>query len=145
MLFENSFLFYFFSFIFGAFYFWCFLFLVLYVFENKCKNKVTSRHNIQTEINAKNKITTRHNIKTEINAKKVTSRHNIQTEIIIKSKLNAQNIDIQQHRIFGYGISLHYGIWALLRHEKIPETQDLATLLTGNAWLSIGKRISCIS
>ena len=28
-----------------------------------------------------------------------------------------------------------YGIWELLRHEKIPETDVLPILLTGNAWL----------
>ena len=28
----------------------------------------------------------------------------------------------------------------LLRHEKIPETLVLATLLTGNAWLFSGKK-----
>ena len=37
-----------------------------------------------------------------------------------------------------------YEMWELLRHEKIPETQVLATLLTGNAWLFDGKNICCI-
>ena len=32
-----------------------------------------------------------------------------------------------------------YEMWELLRHQKIPETQVLATLLTGNAWLFNGK------
>ena len=35
-----------------------------------------------------------------------------------------------------------YGIWELLRHKNIPETNVLATLLTGNAWLFNGKKIS---
>ena len=39
----------------------------------------------------------------------------------------------------------YYEMWELLRHEKIPETRVLATLLTGNALLFNGKKISCIS
>ena len=42
-------------------------------------------------------------------------------------------------------ITLKYGIWELLRNEKIPETHVLATLFTGNAWLFNGKKISWIS
>ena len=38
--------------------------------------------------------------------------------------------------------SFKYGIWELLRHEKIPETHILATLLTGNAWLFNGKQMN---
>ena len=38
--------------------------------------------------------------------------------------------------------TLEYGILELLRLEKIPETHVLATLLTGNAWLFNGKKIS---
>ena len=38
-----------------------------------------------------------------------------------------------------------YGIWELLRHEKIPETHVLAILLTGNALLLNGKKTSCLS
>ena len=37
-----------------------------------------------------------------------------------------------------------YEMWELLRHEKIPETQVLATLLTGNAWLFNEKIYLCI-
>ena len=40
--------------------------------------------------------------------------------------------------------ALSYGIWELLRCEKVPETHIQATLLTGNAWLFNGK-ISCKS
>ena len=29
--------------------------------------------------------------------------------------------------------ALKYGLWDLLRHEKIPETNILATLLSGDA------------
>ena len=35
-----------------------------------------------------------------------------------------------------------YGILEILRHEKIPETDVLATLLTGNAWLFIMEKRS---
>ena len=38
-----------------------------------------------------------------------------------------------------------YEMWELLRHEKFPETNALATLLTENALLFNGKKISCIS
>ena len=41
--------------------------------------------------------------------------------------------------------ALKYRIWELLRHEKIPETHVLATLLAGNAWLLNGKKISCMA
>ena len=40
---------------------------------------------------------------------------------------------------------LLYGIWKLLRHDKFPETHVLATLLTRNAKLFNGKKISCVS
>ena len=33
-------------------------------------------------------------------------------------------------------------MWELLGHAKFPETNVLATLLTGNAWLLNGKKIS---
>ena len=36
-------------------------------------------------------------------------------------------------------------MWALIRNEKFPKTHVLAILLTGNAWLFNGKKISCIS
>ena len=36
-------------------------------------------------------------------------------------------------------------MWELLRLAKFPETNVLSTLLTGNAWLLNGKKISCIS
>ena len=38
--------------------------------------------------------------------------------------------------------ALKYGIWELLRHEKIPESHFLATVLAGNAWLFNGKKRS---
>ena len=38
-----------------------------------------------------------------------------------------------------------YEMWGLLRHENFPETHVQATLLTGNALLFNGKKISCIS
>ena len=41
--------------------------------------------------------------------------------------------------------SFKYGIWELLRHEKIPETHVLATLLSENTWQFNGKKIFCIS
>ena len=42
--------------------------------------------------------------------------------------------------------TLESGIWELLRHEKIPETHVLVTLLTRNACLFNGKKkISCLS
>ena len=44
-----------------------------------------------------------------------------------------------------HGIYLKYEMWELLRHEKFLETHVLATLLTRNAWLFNGKKISCIS
>ena len=40
---------------------------------------------------------------------------------------------------------LKNGIWESLRHEEIPETHALTTLLTVNAWLFNGKKTSCIS
>ena len=36
--------------------------------------------------------------------------------------------------------ALKYGVRELLRHEKIPETHVLATLLAGTAWLFEGKQ-----
>ena len=36
-------------------------------------------------------------------------------------------------------------MWELLRHEKFPESHVLAALLTVNALLFNGKKISCIS
>ena len=44
-----------------------------------------------------------------------------------------------------HGICLKYEMWELLRHEKFLETHVLATLLTRNAWLFNGKKISYIS
>ena len=38
-----------------------------------------------------------------------------------------------------------YEMWELLRQEKFPETHVLAILLTGNALLFHGNKISCIS
>ena len=39
-------------------------------------------------------------------------------------------------------LALKHALWELLRHEKILETYVLATLVTGNALLFNGKKIS---
>ena len=44
--------------------------------------------------------------------------------------------------VLNMAFGLKYGTRALLRHEKIPETHVLATLLTANAWLFNRQKIS---
>ena len=51
-------------------------------------------------------------------------------------------IYIKTQDFLNMDFGLSYGIWELLRHEKIPETHVLAALLTGNAWLLNGKKVS---
>ena len=46
-----------------------------------------------------------------------------------------------KHRLFlNVEFAFKYEMWEWLRPGKIPETQVLATLLTGNAWLFDGKK-----
>ena len=50
-------------------------------------------------------------------------------------KENNLHLIIETQDFLNMEFAWKYGIWELLRHEKIPETHVLATLLTGNAWL----------
>ena len=43
-------------------------------------------------------------------------------------------VQLLQVTVYTAAFTLKFGIWELLRLEKIPETHVLATLLTGSAW-----------
>ena len=61
-----------------------------------------------------------------------------------KTTKSVQYILLQTQNFLNKEFALKYGIWELLRHEKIPENHVLATLFTGNAWMVNGNKISCI-
>ena len=55
------------------------------------------------------------------------------------------SVALQTQDFLNMEFAFKYDMWELLRHEKFPETHAPATLLTGNALLFNGKKISCIS